>query len=164
MPTITSSLSIRVINSTQTGVSLKPQSPLEMAVREGEGKAGEKRRGREGRKDALPPTPSSLSMPLGAGLLAAYFPERLRPCPLPQALPRTLSAWNPGLGKMQLSNQSLLVGKFAAPGRGEFTVLILMFTFFLSIPCRSLRRTASGFLLQHQTGMEDAARISSGSL
>ena len=164
MPTITSSLSIRVINSTQTGVSLKPQSPLEMAVREGEGKEGEKRRGREGRKDALPPTPASLSMPLGAGLLAAYFPELLSPCPLPQALPRTLSAWNPGLGKMQLSNQSLLVGKFAAPGRGEFTVLILMFTFFLSIPCRSLRRTASGFLLQHQTGMEDAARISSGSL
>ena len=103
-------------------------------------------------------------MPLGAGLLAAYFPELLSPCPLPQALPRTLSAWNPGLGKMQLSNQSLLVGKFAAPGRGEFTVLILMFTFFLSIPRRSLRRTASGFLLQHQTGMEDAARISSGSL
>lgn len=83
----------------------------------------------------MPPHPHpSLSRPLGAGLLAAYFPELLSPRPLPQALPRTLSAWNPGLGKMQLSNQSLLVGKFAAPGLGEFTVLILMFTFFLSTP------------------------------
>lgn len=98
---ITSSLSIRVINSTQMRVSLKPQSPLEIAVREGEGKEGgrreEEREGRreeerEGRREermgAL-----RLSMPLVAGLLAACLPQLLSPCPLPQALPRTLSAW-----------------------------------------------------------------------
>ena len=90
---ITSSLSIRVINSTQMRVSLKPQSPLEIAVREGEGKEGGRREEeREGRREermgAL-----RLSMPLVVGLLAACLPQLLSPCPLPQALPRTLSAW-----------------------------------------------------------------------
>lgn len=37
------------------------------------------------------PLPPHLYMPLGAGLLAACFPELLCPCPLSQALPRTLS-------------------------------------------------------------------------
>lgn len=47
------------------------------------------------------------------------------------------SAWDPGLGKMQLSTKACWWGSSDAPRRGEFTVLILMFTFFLSIPHRS---------------------------
>lgn len=66
-----------------------------MAVREGEGKGrveeGERRRerkgGREGRKGGGP-----LSMPLGAGPLAACFPELWSPHRFLQALPRSLSA------------------------------------------------------------------------
>lgn len=108
MLVITSSLSIRVINSTQTRVSLKPQSPLEIAIREGEGKEGGRREEeREGRKDGGPPSVHAPGV-RSTGRLFTGAVESL--------LPPTSPSQNPlSLGKMQLSNQSLW-GSLLHPG------------------------------------------------
>lgn len=92
-----------------------------------------------------------------------------------QLSPSTRPAWHsfpevphPGQGKMQLSNQSLSVeeGPWARAGAGaglahNFNPDVCL---LYSTPQCSLSRTASGFMLQHQTRMEVTAGVSSGSL
>lgn len=115
-------------------------------VGEEEGKGREEeRRGETGREGGGPP-----SLPLGTAPLAAGFtptkglPTLWSPHPFSKPFPETPQPWDPGLGKMQLSSQSLSVVEVAGPGLeperrgGEFTVLILMFPLFPSVPSCSL--------------------------